>query len=320
MTQSKPDPPKQTLLFIKAKPSEELVEKPVEKLVDRPVEKPVTRLIKSPEKPKKLVKREQPEPKSEELLQPRSEPASATEKQQHSNSMFQAVGIIVGTVRFEDNGKSFVNMGGKEYALYYIPNRKRKAFDALVKEIEATGNYNQRLIVYPRVLHFPRKEQPYNLSFQLVGFDNGQEQDGVAKELQDFEFRLCGLWQFIPVCQVPCITVLRNFDQQRLEYINREETSVISKAKFLKASHVPLIWRDAPARPFRFNPKASKEQQGHAMFVEVLAKFLPERNVFNFNSLLAPPQEKPPRFLKARKEDKVEAIKAIKALKSKKQQ
>ncbi len=38
----------------------------------------------------------------------------------------------------------------------------------------------------------------------------------IDQELQDFEFKLSGLWQFIPVCQSPCITVQKNFSEERL--------------------------------------------------------------------------------------------------------
>jgi hypothetical protein len=102
---------------------------------------------------------------------------------------------------------------------------------------------------------------------------------------------------------------LRNFTKERLDYIKNEETSVLSKVKFMKASHVPVIWRDAPTRPFRFNPKVPKEEQGHASFVEIKARFLPGRDVFGFEELISPPSEKAPRFFKARKEDKAEAMK-----------
>ncbi|MBV9387526.1 MAG: hypothetical protein JOZ78_13995 [Chroococcidiopsidaceae cyanobacterium CP_BM_ER_R8_30] len=75
------------------------------------------------------------------------------------------------------------------------------------------------------------------------------------------------------------------------------------KVKYMKAIHVPVLWKDAPVRPFRFNSKAESDQ-GHPVFVSIKAKFLPHRNVFGFEALLAPLQEKAPKFLKASKEDK----------------
>lgn len=226
---------------------------------------------------------------------------------EESGAIFQAVGIIVGEVHLGEDGKNTITIDRSEYQLFYIPS-KRRVFDALKKEIEATGNHHQRLIVYPKVIHFPRREQPHQMAFQLVGFDRGREQEAVSKELDDLEFKFSGLWQFIPVCQTPCISVFRNFTRERLDFIKQAEP--VRKVKFMKASHIPLLWKDAPIRPFRFNPKIEKEQQGHPIFVTLKAKFLPGRNVFGFVALLAPPQETAPKFLKASKKDKAEVQQA----------
>lgn len=227
------------------------------------------------------------------------------EEIEESGAIFQAIGVIVGDVNLNTDGKNTVTIGTFEYPLFYIP-QKRKVFDALSKEIETTGNRTFRLVVYPKAVHFPRKDQPHTMTFQLVGFDRGREQQTVSAELEDNEFKFSGLWQFIPVCQTPCISVFRNFTRERLEYIKQAEPT--RKVKFMKASHLPLFWKDAPVRPFRFNPKAEKEDQGHPVFVSLKAKFLPGRNVFGFVALLAPPQETAPRFLKASKKDKATAL------------
>jgi hypothetical protein len=142
----------------------------------------------------------------------------------------------------------------------------------------------------------------------LVAFEKNNVENSVSKELNDLEFKLSGLWQFIPVCRTPCITVMKNFSADRLEYIKQAELA--SKVNFMKASHIPLMWRDAPVNPFRFNPKTPKEEQGKAMFVSIKAKFIPGRDMFGFDSLLALPQDEPPRHLKAGKKDKAEVLKS----------
>jgi len=225
-----------------------------------------------------------------------------TNSQTHSAAIFQAVGIVTGAVNLGgENSKNTVTIAGSTYPLFYL-NHKRKAFDALKTEIEATGNPQQRLVVYPRAIHFPSKERSHEIAFQLVGFDKGQQaKQGVSGELLDFEFKLAGLWQFIPVCRVPCISIFRNFSRERLDYIKQAEPA--KKMKFLKASHLPLLWKDAPCKPFRFNPKAEGEQ-GHPAFVSLKAKFLPQRHVFGFVEQLALPQETAPKFLKASQKDK----------------
>lgn len=73
-----------------------------------------------------------------------------------SGAIFQAVGIITGEVNINEDGKSTVTIGRSQYPLFYVP-RKRKVFEALQKEIEATGNRNQRLVVYPKQFIFHAK-------------------------------------------------------------------------------------------------------------------------------------------------------------------
>ncbi len=221
-------------------------------------------------------------------------------------AFFQAVGIIQGDVT-SDGDKTFVTIGEKSYGLYYASTHKR-AYDALKKEISNTGITQQRLIVYPRITHYPGGKQPYRLEFQLVGFVGHEpSQPGLPSVLEENEFKISGLWQFIPVCRVPCISVFKNFNKQRLEYI--KSAPLDKKVNFMKASHIPVVWRDAPVPPFRFNPKLDKETQGKASFVQIKARFNSASDNFEFVSLLAIPSDAPPNYLKAGKKDKVEAAK-----------
>ncbi|MEP0924843.1 hypothetical protein NDA02_23990, partial [Leptolyngbya sp. ST-U4] len=64
-------------------------------------------------------------------------------------------------------------------------------------------------------------------------------------------------------------------------------------------------------RPFRFNPKLEKEQQAQTYFVQVKARFVPERDVFEFVEQLSEPIQEVPGFLKASKKLKAEALKAL---------
>jgi hypothetical protein len=94
---------------------------------------------------------------------PDSNPSSPAE-----GAFFQAVGIIQGDVT-SDGDKTFVTIGEKSYGLYYASTHKM-AYDALKKEILSTGITQQKLIVYPRITHYPGGKQPYRLAFQLAGF------------------------------------------------------------------------------------------------------------------------------------------------------
>jgi hypothetical protein len=230
-----------------------------------------------------------------------------------SGAIFQAVGILPGDVAFEEQGAS-ITVEGKQYRLFYS-REHRNAFEALKLNVKATGS-SQRLIVYPYVRHFPKKDQPYQLAFQVVGFIGKTPIEGcISQELQDFEFRISGLWQFIPVCGTPCITVLKNFSSERVSFI--KEATVEEKVRFMKASHIPLLWSNPPVRPFRFNPRLEKEQQGSSAFVQIMALFNPDQDIFEFKALRCPPASNSPRGLKAGKKDKAEVLAKSKIQQSK---
>src|SRR4028118_694996 len=235
---------------------------------------------------------------------------------ENQDAIFQAIGIIAGEVAFSGKKTSII-IADKQYPLFYSSTRK-KAFEALKIHINSTGQSRQRLIVYPKVIHFPKPEQPYQIGFQFVGFvsDNVTQVEEttqrpsstISNDFQDGEFKLSGLWQFVPICQTPCITIQKNFSDSRLKFI--KEATLEQKVNFLKASHIPLIWKNPPVKPFRFNPELEKEQQGNASFVEIKATFLPLQDVFEFSSLCSRPSQKPPKSLKASKKDKAQALQA----------
>ncbi|AFY85557.1 hypothetical protein [Oscillatoria acuminata] len=247
--------------------------------------------------------------KTAETTQPSAnlEAAETTEPEPETpNTFFQAVGILPCEVNFEEGSiMSTVTVGGKQYPLLFKP-RLMSAMVALKLEIKQSGIATQRLIVYPKVMHFPKPDQPHQLAFQLVGFEKDAASSAISMQLEDFEFKLSGLWQFIPVCRVPVISVFRNFDENIHQNLKKLDEAVAAKKKvnFMKAAHVPVIWKDAPFKPFRFNPKLEKEEQGRPLFLQLKAKFIPAKDGFEFVALLAPPLEKAPKFFKASSEDK----------------
>ncbi len=222
---------------------------------------------------------------------------STNEAREINQPLFRAVGIVKGEVKFSDEEKNRLTVTISKFE-YGIECKKRHsdALSGLKKEIASTGQTTQRLIVYPKVMHFPRKEMPHKIWFQLIGFDQGRYETGISTVLGDNEFKLCGLWQFIPVCRVPCISIFLNFTSERLEFIKASDDPA-TQAKFMKASHIPVLWKDSPVRPFRFNPKAGKDQ-GHPFFVQIKAAFLPNRDAFGFVEQLEEPIEQAPFFMK----------------------
>lgn len=237
-----------------------------------------------------------------------SEPQPSEQKPK----LFQAIGILPGKVRFDsESNRAFVKIQGKEYPLKYAPHQKgMRAWDALKLELGENGSKELRLTVYPQVLHFPGRDKTHILGFSLVGFapingeDNSSDKDVFTA--QDFEFKLCGLWQFIPVCRTPCISVFRNFNEEIKARIKPLDSG--RKLRFMKAQHLPLIWKDALVPPFRFNPKLQKEEQGKRYFVEIKARFIPGRDMFGFESLNGIPTEEIPPHFKPGKALKAEVL------------
>ncbi len=221
-------------------------------------------------------------------------------------SAFQAVGVVQGKLILDESEKFSLELGSKNYPLFYA-NSKFWAYKGLKKQIAKTGKNDYPLMVYPKITHFPQKNQPHNLYFQLVAFNAGnrpEDDETIFKEINNNEFKIFGLWQFIPPCRLPCISVFRNYSPKLLEYIKQGDLS--KKVKITKATHVPIIWKESPVQPFRFNPKLKKEEQQPLYFVTIKAKFIPENNLFLFIEQLAPPTETVPRFIKTSKQDKME--------------
>lgn len=244
-------------------------------------------LIKKPEIPRKLVKPSQPI----ELIQP-SEPK------------FMAVGVITGEVDLSEKIPT-ITIQGKSYPLFFLlkHNRKRYVLDILKGHIEA-GNREHRLVVYPKPIHFPDRNKFQDIRFEVIGILQKDRPHAWAEAIGNGYFILAGLWQFIPVCKVPCVSVFRNHSEQLVNYLKSHQAT--ERTRVLKAGHCPLFWRDSSVKPFRFNPKL--KDQGKPKFIQVKARFLPHKNAFAFVEELAPPMDQAPRFCKVRKEDKQEAL------------
>ena len=87
---------------------------------------------------------------------------TAPESTTDEKLMFQAVGIIRGEVNFSDDSPATVTLNQKQYRLDYA--RNPFVLSGLKQEIEKTSQHTQRLIVYPKVIHFPKRDQPHQIS------------------------------------------------------------------------------------------------------------------------------------------------------------
>ena len=226
--------------------------------------------------------------------EPIAEDKSST---QTSNKIFQGLGIIEGKIikRFEDNDKYYnVVVGDKIYKL--IINRKR-----VLDFVKATYNPDetQQLLVYPNLVHYPQPKggtKPPKISFTLVA---GLEES--RYELKVNEFKLCGIYQQIGVYRGAVISVHRNKTNTLKKIVRKFEQRT---KNILRANHIPILWKDSPVKPFRFNPRLDKDQQGDRYFVEIKARFLPDREQWGFMELLGEPTLELPNFMKAPKPGK----------------
>ncbi len=255
----------------------------------------------------------QADAKAEVSSQPSTSEEMASDPSQPpvNESMFQAIGILKGRIETE----SVTNEDGEERLLLWLLTQGKRyrikltkfKFKGLIKECEKSSGSDLYLRVYP-YLQFIPKMQP-ELRFQINSW-----QESPYSDLKENEFILRGIWQFIPQFRRPLITVMRNW----MEKESRDKLK--SKGVDFKGIHVPLLWKDSPVSPFRFNPKAQK--QGERYFVEVKAKFLARLDTFGFVELLSEPTTTFPRHLLSQAkmarllEKRAERKKKLKAQKS----
>ena len=125
----------------------------------------------------------------------------------------------------------------------------------------------------------PRK--PPKIYFQVAAW----EEENPWEEAPG-QFRLKGIWQFVPQVRTPVISVYRNKGAED------------PKGKF-KAAHIPVLMRrDDESAPFRFNPKIAKEDLPPRWFIQGKFKFIPSRDSFGFSEDLEPPTKKIPYYKK----------------------
>ncbi|MCH2232493.1 MAG: hypothetical protein MK105_19305, partial [Crocinitomicaceae bacterium] len=191
--------------------------------------------------------------------------------------IFQAIGTIKGKPEEdrENPGQFFIRLGGKRYGLFFAGYR----YQAWLKQIAANPDQTLFLRVYPKCLMIPRK--PPKIFFQVAAWETENPWDEAPGQ-----FRLKGIWQFVPQVRTPVISVYRNKGAED------------PKGKF-KAAHIPILMRrDDEAAPFRFNPKMAKEDLPPRWFVQGLFKFIPSRDSFGFSEDLEAPTKKIPWYTK----------------------
>jgi hypothetical protein len=123
------------------------------------------------------------------------------------------------------------------------------------------------------------------------------------------EFILRGLWQFVPVCSIPCISIFKNLTPQNIKTI--EGATPNQRINFLKAHHLPVFWENPTVSPFHFQPELNALDQNFPQFVQVKAEFLLLEDAFRVKEQIAPPQRESPRFFDEIQEEEANNPKTI---------
>lgn len=241
-----------------------------------------------------------------------SEAQSLTDSQQHDQKtesisdeddedesrIFQAVGVLKGTFKSE----SVVNDQGKETRIFFFCIQgktyrlriKKDAFLAFKMQFNNHPLAQVYVIVYPFLMFIPKK--PPELRFELVSW-----QDELYEGKEENEFILRGIWQFIPQYRRPLISVMRNWCEKE------KRDDLLNKGDQFKPVHIPILWKDSPVPPYRFNPKA--EQQPDRYFVELKCRFISKMDSFGVKEILSEPTTTHPKYLMSKtKMEKVAAL------------
>ena len=220
------------------------------------------------------------------------------EEEEVDSSIFQAVGVLKGTFKSE----SVINDQGKETRIFFFCTQgktyrlriKKDAFLAFKIQFKSHPSAEVYVIVYPFLMFIPRK--PPELRFELVSW-----QDNLYEGKEENEFILRGIWQFIPQYRRPLISVMRNWCEKE------KRDDLLNKGDQFKPVHIPILWKDSPVPPYRFNPKA--EQQPDRYFVELKCRFISKMDSFGVKELLSEPTTTFPKYLMSKtKMEKVAAL------------
>ena len=245
-------------------------------------------------------------PKSESQIEAKSEVEVEEKLENHEDEnllpkqdyVFQGLGVLYGKIikRYEDN-ENYYNaiVKDKTYELIIVNPRVRDFLKA-----DYNPQKNRYLTVYPNLVHYPQPRggtKAPKINFTIIAAN-----DLPNLELKPNEFKLFGLWQFIGVSKCPVMSIHRNRKKDGSDRVSTLKEKFKDNDKLHKnltrANHVPLLWKNSPVKPFRFNPKLDKDKQGDRYFCQVKARFLADRGVWGFQELLVEPTLDIPRFYK----------------------
>lgn len=229
-------------------------------------------------------------PVSESITQLTQQESSAPQQQQPDveQRIFQALGTILATPYLKSD-RALFTIADREYDLRCVTVFQRQAYKLLLEELEKNGSSKMFLKLYPFVTFDKSSAEPI-LSFSLANFSLNLEK--INNYPKGFVLR--GIWQYIPKCNVPVITIYRNLNQ--LPAFKKLKGS--RKFSFAQPRHLPVVW-DAPVEPFKYNPQQEKESQMSRYFVEVRA--IVKDGLYVVEEMLLPPTLDIPKYIKSPK-------------------
>jgi hypothetical protein len=219
-----------------------------------------------------------------------------------ANNFYQAIGILSGKLTFSNGFK--ISLDGKQYNIRFKSDKL-----LYFVELEKVG----RFAVYPKFTHFPGRDATPNVYFEVVAisYSDTNSSTGLFEKMQDNEFILSGLWQFIPVCRTPVVSVMHNYNDDLLAKIAKLNTA--AKCRKLKAQHLPLVWKPPIVPAFRYQKDAEVQEEKY--FISVKAKFDTKREEFIFDAIIGMPTTEVPRGFVVGKKMKAEALQGRKEYK-----
>ena len=231
----------------------------------------------------------------ESSVSPQTEPKSQSKEppKQQSDAeppIFQAKGALIATP-YVQGERLKVAIDEREYNLSYNRGDQRRAYVSLSSELEKNGSKPMFLRVYPQAT-FERSSAEPRLSFSLVNFS--QDCEKINDEPKGFVLR--GIWQYIPHCDSPVISIYRNRD--RLPAFKRLNAK--QQFHFAKPHHIPVVW-SATVEPFKYNPSLEKSEQMPRYFVEVRAIF--KDGLYVVEEMLREPTVDIPKLIKVSKKN-----------------
>ena len=217
---------------------------------------------------------------------------TSAEKNQPSQVIFQAVGVIEGQVESEEN-RLRVGIGESSYELRFVPGAKKRQWSKLKQEIEEKGSSLKTLIVYPQVNLDKKGAIKFSFALSSIKSSSGSVK---GLDFKEGEFKLAGIWQYSPQGNKPCITIRRNWSQGFVSYLEKIDEK--QKGNMLRANYLPVDWKNPPTEAFKYSEETLTKGK-KPEFVIVKAVFEPEVNQFKVLELLAEPSQDIPKYLKA---------------------